>query len=170
MQIRTRAAGIALVIMAVAGLAACGSGNDGSAAAAASSFTANPTVAADITRAENELNANFQRDFSVAHPLRSFEQAIADTFPGGSVSQITTYAAHHFTPAAAHKGAARQKLIQGTVEYALSLGAQPSGTASPAASGTASASPGGKGNPAPPSSPSPAATASPAASATGTAG
>jgi hypothetical protein len=164
MQIRTRAAGIALVIMAVAGLAGCGSKND--AAAAASSFTANPTVAADITRAENELNANFQKDFSVAHPLRSFEQAIADTFPGGSVSQITTYAAHHFTPAAAHKGAARQELIQGTVEYALSLGAPPSATAS----GTASASPGGKGNPAPPASPSPAATASPAASATGTAG
>ena len=148
---RTSRRKTALVVLALAiplAIASCSSSSHGHASSVASSLAANPTYSAEVNQLESELLANFKKDFKTTHPITSMEEAVRDTFPGGSSTKIVNYAVKTFTLSKAH-GKARQAWIQSVVTYALAQGATATGvgTGQPKVPGTTTS---------PPASPSPA--------------
>jgi hypothetical protein len=136
-----QAAALTAVIPAVLLAAACGPSHAGatasdkaSARAAASAIATSPQYLADKKRLENELTANFQKNFNPAHPVKSTEAAIAATFPNGDTHKIEAYAVKTFTPAVGTTkgpGSARENWVNGVVVYALNQGAAASASATP---------------------------------------
>lgn len=141
---RTAAFAVIAVVLAVAA-AACTSKGD--AKSPPISFTANPTVSAELNQAEQALLGNIQEHFSALHPVKSVEAGIAATYPNGSTTKIVNFAVKNFTLAVVHPlhGAnpARDAWLLKVTNYAQSLGASPGATASPSpvASVTASGTP-----------------------------
>ena len=83
-----------------------------------------------------ELLANFKKDFHAAHPVTSMENAVRDTFPGGSSQVIINYAVKTFSLKDAHKGPAQDAWMHALVTFALQQGAQGVGTVQPSIPGT----------------------------------
>ena len=134
LRIPRKAAGIiAAALISAAAIAGCSSSDSGGSHLPAGSTTilANPTVSADVAKAEALLTANFKKDFSAAHPIASMKQAITDTFPQGNLADIENYAVQTFNVHVVHPGPtkpnpARAAWIQAIVLHALAKGAAPS--------------------------------------------
>lgn len=137
MRRRTVLAGAAIAAaLAVAGTAGCQSSDHGAGArAAASSLAADPTYQAQVKQLQDELLTNFKKDFQASHPITSMENAVRDTFPGGSSQAIINYAVKTFSLKDSHKGAAQDAWIHGVVTFALSQGAKGVGTSQPSIPG-----------------------------------
>lgn len=115
-----------------------------SARAAASSAMANPTVSADLTRLENELLANFQKEIKATpeHPVKAVQAAVHDTFPAGDTTKIEQYAVQTFTVTMVHSTTARHQWAAGVASYALAQGGASPGSASiPGTTATPAATP-----------------------------
>lgn len=141
--IRRRAC-VAAVAAVLLSLVACAGGHPGkiaadhSAAAAAGSAMADPTVSNDLNQAENQLLTNLKNNFDPAHPVKSVQAAIKATFPKGDTAKIESYAVQKFTlqVITTHgPGSARDTWAQEVYTYALDQGATPAtGTATAPAS------------------------------------
>jgi hypothetical protein len=121
------------------GAAACQSSDHGAGArAAASSLAADPTYQAQVQQLQDELLANFKKDFHASHPVTSMENAVRDTFPGGKSQVIINDAVKTFSLKDAHKGAAQTAWMHDVVTFALAQGTQGVGTAQPSIPGVTS--------------------------------
>ena len=128
-----------LAALAAGSTAGCSSSDHGSGArAAASSLAADPTYQAQVQQLQNALLANFKKDFHASHPITSMENAVRDTFPGGSSQAIINHAVHTFTLKDAHKGAAQTAWMHDVTTFALAQGVQGVGTAQPSIPGVTS--------------------------------
>lgn len=148
--IRNSAATVVLGLALGLSAAACtshGTSAPGAAAAASSAF-ANPVVSADVAGAEAIFTANFQKDFSAAHPVTSVKKAVTDTFPSGNTAAIEQYAVSSFKVSMVHDKTARQAWLQDVAAYALHQGGA---SAAPSARMTLTPAPGGSPVPASPS-------------------
>jgi len=136
----TALAAAAIVAALAAGSAGCSSSSDhgAGARAAASSLAADPTYQAQVKQLQDALLANFKKDFHASHPITSMENAVRDTFPGGSSQDIINHAVKTFSLKDAHKGAAQTAWMHDVVTYALAKGTQGVGTAQPTIPGVTS--------------------------------
>jgi esterase/lipase len=122
-------------------LAACGPSHPAATAsasarahAAASALASSQQYQQDKQKLEAELTANFQKEFSPAHPVKSVQAAIKLTFPQGDLHKIEAYAVKTFTPAVGTThgpGSPRDAYLNNIVVYALAQGAAPSASATP---------------------------------------
>ena len=141
MRKHTRVAAAALAAaLLVPAAAGCASSGHPHAHAALSSLEADPTYQAQVQRLQAQLLANYQKDFTPAHPVDSMKQAVSETFPGASLNQIVGYAVKTFKLKDRKRGPDQDAWMHGVVTYALQQSAQgiPSGAASPTIPGVTS--------------------------------
>jgi hypothetical protein len=138
MRRRTMLAGAAIAAALAVGGCSSSSDHGAGARAAASSLAADPTYQAQVQKLQDELLANFKKDFKARHPITSMEDAVRDTFPGGSSQDIINHAVKTFSLKDAHKGPAQTAWMHDVVTFALAQGTQGAGTAQPSIPGVTS--------------------------------
>jgi hypothetical protein len=114
----------ALCLAAAALIAGCGSASDSSGAAAARSAAASLSASPQFQADKDRLEANMRKDFHPAHPVKSAQAVLTETFPGANVQAIIVYGVRTFKPADHKAGPARTAWENSVVTYALQQGAQ----------------------------------------------
>jgi hypothetical protein len=136
MKHRTMLAAAAITAMLVTpGAVACSSSSHGAASSAASSLAADPTYQAQVQHLQAQLLANFQKDFKATHPITSMENAVRETFPGASVSDIVNHAVKTFKLADRKRGPEQDAWMHEVVTFALAQSTQGVGTGTPSIPG-----------------------------------